>query len=194
MNAVLASARTYEIEPFYSMPVPKIGDFDQRQFQQFEHDVEHYVTQLVLNNSFQKRRDSVEILPKSKDSIRSYVHGLRECIEASNMTVAKREALLKRLDDFERELEKRRTSLLSVALLTFELLAVPGGVWASYDIAAKLITNMMQTVAESKAEEKEGQPVIAAQAPLKALMPPRPESPTTKRQSFSDELDDDVPF
>jgi hypothetical protein len=43
------------------------------------------------------------------------------------MTEPKREALLKKLDQFEAELEKRRLNILAVARVAFELLAVTGG-------------------------------------------------------------------
>jgi hypothetical protein len=51
------------------------------------------------------------------------------------MAEPKREALLKKLDQFEAELEKRRLNILAVARVAFELLAIPGAVWASAEVA-----------------------------------------------------------
>jgi hypothetical protein len=129
MNAVIAAAKQFEIEPFASMEVPRLDDNRGLDYRQFKADLDHYVTQLVIENSTRAKRDSVAILPQSKDRIRNYVHHLRECIEKANMTEAKRETLLKKLDQFEAELEKRRLNILAVARLTCELLAVPGGLW-----------------------------------------------------------------
>jgi hypothetical protein len=92
------------------------------------------------------------------------------------MSASKREALLKRLDAFEAELEKRRLNMLAVARLAYLVLSVPGTVWASVDITHKLTTNIMQTVAEAKAAEDETKQVPAAAAP-KALSAPRPAAP-----------------
>ena len=110
------------------------------------------------------------------------------------MTSAKREALAKKLDAFEAELEKRRLSILAVTRVAMEILALPGGVWASAELAPKLITNIMQTVAEAKAAETETRQLPPA-APPKALSAPRaPEPEPQRRGGFADDLDDEVPF
>jgi hypothetical protein len=194
MNVIVASSKRFEIEPFASMDVPRIND--SLNFDQFKADLDHYVTQLVLDNSAQTRRDSVTILPNSKDKIRSYIHGLRDCIEKANMVEAKRSALLDRLDQLEKELEKRRANMLLVAKLAFEVLAIPGGTWASYEIATKLITNISQTVEESRAIEQANKPIATTVGTVPALSPPR--QPAQQRRAmgsgFADDLDDDVPF
>ncbi len=69
------------------------------------------------------------------------------------MTESKRDSLLKKLDAFEAELEKRRLNMLTVARFAYLVLGVPGTLWASADITHKLATSIMQTVAEAKAEE-----------------------------------------
>lgn len=197
MNVVIAAAKRFEIEPFVSMQVPRYSDFRKSvDHREFRADLDHYITQLVLDNSIRARHDSVAILPKSKDSIRSYVHGLRQCIEQADMTKSKREALLIKLDQFEAELEKRRLNILAVARIAFELLAVPGGVWASAEVAHRLITNVMQTVAEAKSAEKETRQ-LAPTSPPKALSPPRVEKAvpvSSFGRSSSNTIDDDIPF
>jgi hypothetical protein len=194
MNVIVASSKRFEIEPFASMDMPRIND--NLNFSQFKSDLDHYVTQLVLDNSAQKRRDSVTILPASKDKIRSYIHGLRDCIEKANMVEAKRSKLLDRLDELENELEKRRANMLLIAKLAFDVLAIPGGTWASVEIATKLITNISQPVEEAREVEQANMPVIAVPKSVPALSPPR--SPEQQRRGmgggFADDLDDDVPF
>jgi len=192
MNVVVAAAKRFEIEPFHSMEVPQYSNFRDGDHRQFKSDLDHYVTQLVLDNSLRSKRDSVEVLPKTKDQLRTYLSGLKQCIEKGNMTDAKREALLKKLDAFEAELEKRRISMLAVARLTYLILSVPGTMWSSVDITHKLTTSIMQTVAEAKAAEEETKQLPAPAAP-KALSAPRKEPPATKG-GFSEDLDDDVPF
>lgn len=201
MNVVIASAKRYEIEPFISMQVPRYTDFRRNfDFREFQADLDHYVTQLVLDNSMRSRRDSIAILQKSKDSIRSYVVALRQCIEQANMTEPKREALLKRLDQFETELEKRRVNVLAVAHVALELFAVPGAAWASVEVANKLISNIMQTVAEARIAEQESRQLSAVATP-KALLPPRDEKSSSGfgrqaplERSRSNAIDDDIPF
>lgn len=194
MNVVVAAAKRFEIEPFVSMQVPRLDGFQDKDHKQFKADLDHYVTQLMLDNSIRSKQDSVEVLPKSKDRIRSHIHALRQCLEKANMTSAKREALAKKLDAFEAELEKRRLSLLAVTRVALEILALPGGVWASAELAPKLINNIMQTVAEAKAAENETRASLPS-APPKALSAPRvPEPVPAPAKGFADDLDDDVPF
>jgi hypothetical protein len=196
MNVVIAAAKRIEIEPFVSMEVPRFSDFKENvDYRQFKADLDHYITQLVIDNSIRAKRDSVAILPDSKDRIRKYVHALRECIEKGNMSDAKREALLKKLDLFEAELEKRRLNILVVARVVLELLALPGGVWASVDVAHKLISNIMQTVAEAKSAEQETRQLTPT-APTKALSPPRTKEPVPVPTfgRVADIIDDNIPF
>lgn len=198
MNLVVATAKRLEIDPFMSMEVPTLSAFRDTDHKQFQADLDHYLMQLMLDNSIRNKRDSVEILPNSKDRIRTYVHSLRGCIEKSNMTEAKREALLKKLDQFEQELEKRRLGLLTVTRITLELLAIPGGLWSSGDVAHRLIGNVMQVIAEAKAAEEETRQLPPVVAP-RALSPPRqaqpPSTPHSRPQpAFDSDLDDDVPF
>ncbi|WP_447761265.1 hypothetical protein [Sphingopyxis panaciterrae] len=192
MNVVVAAGKRFEIEPFHSMEVPQYSNFRDADHRQFKSDLDHYVTQLVLDNSLRAKRDSVEVLPKTKDQLRTYISGLRQCIENGNMSASKREALLKRLDAFETELEKRRLNMLAVARLAYLVLSVPGTVWASVDITHKLTTNIMQTVAEAKAAEDETKQLPAV-APPKALSAPRRPA-ALPPPPFEDDLDDDVPF
>jgi len=199
MNVVLAAAKRLEIEPFMDMEVPTLSAFRDTDHRQFRADLDHYLTQLMLDNSIRNKRDSVEILPKSKDRIRTYIHNLRTCLEQANMTEAKREALLKKLDQFEHELEKRRLSFLAVTRVALEVLALPGGVWASVEIANRLVTNVMQVVAEAKAAEEETRqlpPVMPPKAlsPPRRALPPEPPRSTRPQPSFDTDLDDDVPF
>lgn len=196
MNVVIASAKQYEIEPFLSMDVPARDQFGNHDFQQFKFDTDHYVTQLVLGNSLRARRDSVEILPKTKDTLRGYVSALRDCLEKGNLGDKKREALLKRLDALEAELEKRRVNMMAVARVAFALWAIPGATWQSYDVANKLITNLMTSVAEAKETEESQKKLPESQHP-KALSPPRKEVPSLFAKSsgaLGDDLDDDIPF
>ncbi|HWF63601.1 MAG TPA: hypothetical protein VN685_03200 [Rhizomicrobium sp.] len=194
-NVVVAAARRFEIEPFASQHLPRAEKFSGDDYQQFKADLDHYLTQMLLDNAIRGKRDSVSISPIEKDRIRSYLHGLKTAIDSSNFSESKRTSLLEKLAEFERELDKRRMSLFAVTRLTFEILAVPGGLWASYEVAAKLITNINQVVGEAKAVDNENRLLALPEAP-RALLPPRPiDVPATKSELFKrDEMDDEIPF
>lgn len=197
MNVLLAAAKRLEVEPFASMDVPPYDENRSSNWQAFKFDLDHYITQIVLDNSTRNRSGSVAILPKTKEQIRSYIHGLRECIENGNLDDDKRESLLKKLDALEKELEKRRVSMIAVANAAFYLWAIPGSAWSSYEVANKLITNVMRTVGEAK-EHEDSARQIAAPEPVKALSAPRkPETPQEWSRSgngWGSDIDEDIPF
>ena len=177
------------------MQVPRESDNNQTEYRQFRADLDHYVTQMLLDNSLQRRKDSVGILPGTRDRIQSYILGLKDCISKSeHLGEAKRDALLKRLSDFEDELKKKRLNLLAVTRVAFELLAVPGALWTSADVAHKLVSNILQVVGEAKNVEHEQRALPRAEAP-KALQPPRPEKAQPPRLGQTSKIiDDDIPF
>jgi hypothetical protein len=188
MNVVVAAAKKYKIEPFASMDVPTHKEFDTNTHRDFKSDLDHYMTQLLLDNVVRERSNSVALAPKAKDRIRSHIHGLKTCIDNAELNDAKRAALLKKLAEFEAELDKKRLSLLAVTRITLEILALPGGVWATADMVAKLTTNVLEVVAEAKAAEDEARQLAPTSPPMR-LSAPRREVPT-----YSDDLDDDIPF
>lgn len=190
MNVVIAAAKRYKIEPFASMDVPTHKQFDFDAHRNFKSDLDHYMTQLLLDNVIRERGNSVALAPKAKDRIRAHLHGLKTCIDNANLNDAKKAALLKRLADFEAELDKRRLSLLAVTRMTLEVLALPGGVWATGEVVHKLTTNVLEIVAEAKAAEDENRQ-LAPTAPPMQLSAPRRQVTTW---SATDDLDDDIPF
>ena len=195
MNVIIAAGKRYETGPFVSTEVPQFADYRTSDYQQFRYDLDHYVTQLVIDNSLRSKKTSVAMLPETRDRIRSYVNGLRDCIEKSNLHQQKKNALLNKLDQFDNELEKRRLNVMEVTMLGFAILQIPGGMWASAEITQKLLVNINQLVAEAKATEEKTQQV--EHSPPKALSPPR--APSQPRQPPSwgpkgGDLDDEIPF
>jgi hypothetical protein len=189
MNVVVAAAKRYAIEPFVSMDVPRITKFDHDVHRQFKADLDHYMTQLVLDSSIRGKRDSVLLLEGSKDRIRSYIHGLKVEIDKASFTEAKRADLLDKLAKFETSLDSRRLNFLEVMTITIAILGLPGSAWASYDIVAKLTTNMLETVAEAKIVDDENRRLAPIEKPA-ALLPPRKEAADLR----GSEMDDEIPF
>jgi hypothetical protein len=193
MNVIVASGKKYEVEPFASINIPKHSEYRTTDYKQFESDLDHYVTQLIIDNSLRTRKNSVGILQNSKEKIRDYVRALKTCIENAQMEEKKKQTLLDRLEDFEKELEKRRTNVMAVTMLALDILAVPGGAWASVEITQKLITNITQVFADSKSIEDQIKQ-IEKTTPPKALSPPRKPMEKEKITNDLDSLDDDIPF
>ena len=194
MNVVVASGKEFEVQPFASMEIPRQENYRNSDYDQFRSDLDHYITQLILSNRLRAKGSSVEILPEAKDKIRSYVHGLRDCIEKANIEASKRESLIQKLNEFEKELEKRRTNLVSLAMIAIAILGAPGGTWASLDLAHKLVTNITQVFAEAKQTEDQKLQIGRNVTP-KVLSPPRPPEKGNKSPGAGvGDLDDEIPF
>lgn len=195
-NVVIAAAKKYQIEPFATMDVPKKKNFDSDDYAQLRADLDHYITQLVLDNSSRSRRDSVLVTPELKASIQTYVHHLRELIQkADDLDPSKREVLLRRLADFEAELDKKRLNLLAVSLLAITLASAPGGVWSSVEAANKLLNQIMRLVGDAKTADDATRRLPSAEAPLAITAPRKPEpEPEFGSKRRRGDMDDEIPF
>lgn len=205
INVVVAAAKTYEIRAFELTTVPPLNEFGETDFRQFSADLDHYVTQITLGNSMRARRDSAELPQVSKDKIRTYLYRLRDCVEKADLSPAKREQLLKKIDAFEAELEKRRLTMLALTQLVVAVATVPGGIWATGQVGFQLVAKVAEVVGEAKVAEEEARQLPAAE-PQRALSPPRPAfqgppvqpQPVRPRRSApafsSGSMDDDIPF
>jgi hypothetical protein len=196
MNVVIAVAKKYQIEPFAAMQVPKLKNFDPDEHTQLRADLDHYITQLVLDNSSRSRRDSVLITPELKSSIQTYVHHLRDLIQkADDLDPSKREVLLRRLADFEAELDKKRLNLLAISILAITLASAPGGIWSSVDAANKLLGQIMRLVGEAKIADDATRKLPSAEMPLAITAPRKPEpEPKVGAKGRRGDMDDEIPF
>ncbi|MGP9811011.1 hypothetical protein ACTZWT_05810 [Rhodopseudomonas sp. NSM] len=196
MNVAIAAAKKYEIEPFASLAVPRVNDFGNDEHRQFKQDLDHYLTQLLLDNSSRSKKDSVTISPQVRDSIRTYAFHLRKLIEdAGDLDEAKRQVLLRRLTDFEAELDKKRLSLLAVTTLAITIAGAPGALWSSAEVANKLLTNILRTVGEAKVADDAAR-LLPPSTPPMTLSAPRPTGKDTVKTipARPSETDDDIPF
>lgn len=192
-NCILAAAKTFEIEPFLSMDLPRRSKLSTDDFQDLSADLDHYVTQLMLHNSSRARNDSVSLTSESRDAISKYVNGLRDCITKSKLSDNRKKALQKKLDEFEKELRKNRMSYVSMARIVVEVLAVPGALWATGDVVGKLTNNIIHVVAQQRGSELETKK-LDSPPEMKALLPPRKDYVSKENRKSNYDLDEDIPF
>lgn len=199
MNVAIGLARSFKIEPFASLDVPRRKDFDNADYVEFKADLDHYLTQLLVDNTIRNRRNSVLLVEKDKERIRVHVHAIKEAIDKADLSAAKRSALHKKLADFEAALEKTRLNLMEATMFAIAILGLPGAVWASADVVGKLTQTVLVIVAEAKVVDDENRRLALPEAPA-ALMPPRKDDlrPTFGKSksgaALAEELDDEIPF
>lgn len=195
MNVIVASAKEMDVEPFNSIEIPEINSSSwSSEYPQFKADLDHYVTQIVLSNSRRNRKNSVRLSAQSRQKIHTYLNALRECVLKSDIDDKKQKILLVKIDEFEQELTKARIKLSQVMLWSIAILGLPNDAWGSADIVKKLVTNVVELVAQEKAIEKD-MPLLQSKS-QKALSPPRSYISKSKSEGGwnAEDLDDEVPF
>jgi hypothetical protein len=199
MNAIIASAKRLEIEPFASMEVPQRSDFDARNYINFKADLDHHITQTLIDSGIRQRRDSVAVPPKVKDRLKSHLHAMKTQIDQADMPEAKRAALHKKLKDFEVALERDKLPIFAVARIILEVLSLTANVLTLSDSPtfARLTSNIMQEVARAKADDDATRQLPPAEPPRIALPPraaPKIEPKRSPMERRGSDLDDDIPF
>jgi len=198
MNVVIAAAKTYEIEEFSTREVPVFKNFNSDDHRQFRADLDHYVTQYVLDSSARGRRDSVFLQPDAKSDLRAYLHHMRVAIDGAEMSDGKRAALLAKLAEFEAELDKKRLSLVAVSLFAIAILSAPGGIATTIDVLPRMMGSILRAVGEAKAQEDDRRH-LPPTAPPRAITGPRAitsvrATAVVTERSFNQDLDDEIPF
>jgi len=198
VNVVVSAAKRYGIDEISSWHVPLVDKFGDIDYRQFQADIDHFITQLAIENSLRNQKESVTIPQQSKEKIRDYVRALRQCVENSQMSDVKRDALLERINEFERELDKQRLTLLALTRLVISVATVPGALWASYEISNRLVLNVIQIVGEAKDLDDQSRAALALTTEKMKLSPPRPFEQkglsTFTQGSGLGGMDDDIPF
>lgn len=195
-NVTLGVAKRLGVKPFSEMDVPQLDGFEDRAYRQFQRDLDFYMAQLLVGNSYRTRSESVKAYPSVATTIRSSIKGLREAIANANLGKAKRDALNARLDELESELSRKRLRFWLIAAVFVDLLGVPGELWQSGDVVGKLTQEIWSAVAEAKSTEQGDKPSLPYDEPPLALLPPRPSEPERKRgrRDIAGDLDDEIPF
>ncbi len=201
MSMVIAAGKRFDIADFKSRIVPERQNWGYSQYEEFTAELNHYLTQVVLDNSVRGKRESVELSPKSKDRIRQHIHALKNLLDQAELDPDKKASMLTKLERFEQELDKKRMPLAAVGLLAITLLSAPGGIWQSADIANKLIHDVFDEVHQAQVIADERRLAAPSQEPAQ-LSPPRPTfegpPPRSKRSSApafeTGGIDDDIPF
>lgn len=196
MSMIIAAGKRFGIGEFRSRDVPERANWGYDQYREFSSELNHYLTQVVLDNSIRGRRESVELPTKSKDRIRQHIHALKKLIDDATLDPEKKSSMLAKLERFEQELDKRRVSFSAMGLLAITLISAPGGIWQSAEIANKLIHDVFQEVNEVKVADDARR--LAAPNPEPAqISPPRRKFAGPKGNSPAFEtggIDDDLPF
>ena len=122
MSIVLPAAKHYGIHELSSWNQPSISaDWDV--YQAFIADVDYCVTTLRLRKIEQAAAHSVALDADTKLKLRQMLDHIRQTVDGLDISVAKKEALFKRINALQEEIERERTRWQAFAALMIEAMS-----------------------------------------------------------------------
>jgi hypothetical protein len=181
MSVVLPAARQYGIDSLRGFRRPDDEAEGQGALRDFMGEVSHAVTELQLRIATRTRQYSVAFDQATKIKLRHLLGKIRETVDGLNVTSAKREALYRRINALQGEIDRERTRVEALAALAIE-------VSDAAEPFVQQIERLTQAFGLSKRSEDE-QRRLPAPKESKRISPPK-----AMRQTLEDALDEEIPF
>jgi hypothetical protein len=200
MSAVLAAAKIFEIAELSQWDMPRVGDDPWQVYDQFLSDVGLCVNKLRLLRVKRVKQYSVALNAAAKKKLHHYLDQMRETIEKLEVSVAKKDRLLKKISALALEIDRERTGYRAFADLVIEAADDAGEAAKRLEPVVRLTERIGAALGIAKrAEETRALP---APEERKRIEPPKAEKlPDFSRKkspprggSFAKELDDEIPF
>jgi hypothetical protein len=186
-GAVRAAGAAYEMDVLVDLRVPDPSDSDLLdQYHRINAQVDEFILQLQLVRRRNLPIYSVSLDAAAKTKIHHFIAQIREVIEAADLDADKRNALFDKLHDLALEVDKNRTAFQRTmsALMTIAPVA---------ERAARIVAKILGVMRDAKEEEERVfKSVVAPKPKLKLPPPSKPKRP--KRETFNQDLDDEIPF
>lgn len=194
VNAVWALANAAGIEELAQYPIVMFNDgaFDDH-YAQFSAHAQRVVYDISFRAARAKQKDAVELSAEAKGKLHSLIAKIREVIEGANLEEEKKRALLDRVGELAKEVDRSRTQLRVALNMLLDVSATVGEAAENLTPLRKLMDMVIDIFAIARREEPKmlpGAPKrIAAKPTVKAAG--KRASPT---ETFNQDLDDEIPF
>lgn len=191
MRAVLAAANACGIEDLSNWSLPRYGDEDWWQdCRNFKAAAEFVAAKLLIQRHRQRDTFSVAIDAATKLKLEHYVREGRDLIHRLSMPVPKREVLLGCLNAFMTELDRERTNLQAYGALAAEAANTTDEVASAFAPLLRRIGKMLGLLREAEeARERAKQLTGTDRKRIES-----PEKLASKRPTFDEKIDDEIPF
>jgi hypothetical protein len=187
MAHVIGAARELNVEEVKDWTIPLNDSNIYPEYSAFELAVTQVIVQAQIRSNRKSRRFSVALSRSDRDKISHHVVQLRNIIVGSSLSIEKREAILDRLNELQKEIDRDRSRMDRFADFMSRLAAV------SKDFAqegAEPWWKWAEAILEilGKAKNKEDDQ-LKLPAPKERKRIEGPKTPSENK-----ELDDDIPF
>lgn len=187
---VTAAAVEHNIKALAALGRPDRDHFNFNNYRDFRDALSFYTNQIVLARARYDRSESVPLLDRARQSIKTYITHLRGAIGSAELSNSKKARLNSLLDELEKELERKRVRLVVVANVTLAIMAAPGTMIASYDAVVRVTNLIMREFGEAKAADDEQYKISSEDAVV--LLPPTEIS--MSEADFPQSSEDESPF
>lgn len=169
---------------FGTKELPSIETVDFQAYQNFSKRVKHYRTRLEIRHGRRSQGYSVQFDAAAKAKVHHLLEQVRAIFDKIEIDESKREALLSRLNDLKKEVDRRRTRFDAYAALAIEVAEVTGGVVERSKIL-EVLDSIAKLFGVAKKEEA-----------TRRLPPPSKPKQIEHRKSSTDKssVEDDIPF
>jgi len=168
--------------------LPLIEDVNYQTYQNFSKDVEHYKTALKIRNARRVQGYSVQLDFATRQKLKHHIEQLREIFAKLEVDEKKREALLSKLVELQKEVDRNRTRFDSYAALVMEAADTTGEAIERSKVKS-LLDSIGRVIWGAKKEEEEQRRLPPRTEP-KQIEPPRIPS----RSRTVGDMDDEIPF
>jgi hypothetical protein len=186
---VLAAVSALGLEPEFRGEVPLVEDTDYSTYLNFNKDVTHYLTQLKIRQGRRNAGASVQLDAAAREKIGHFVSQIKDIIQNLEVDDRRREAIIKKLFDFELEVSRSRSRYDAFASLVIETAGVAGQAAERLEPVRRLLDSIAGVIWGAKQKEDEAKQLPPA-AERKRLEPPR----VQKKPAPGPFSDDDIPF
>jgi hypothetical protein len=188
MAQVLAAISALGLEGQFKSEVPSIEDVNYNTYLNFNKDVMHYRTMLLIPRSQREQGYSVQFDETTRRKIHHHLDQVLDIFGKLELEDEKREKLISRLNDLRGEVDHRRTRFDRFAALTMEVSGLVGDV-----VERTKIIELLDAIARVFwGAQTENQKQIPAPKQPKSIEPPRPKIEPPK--PTNSDMDDDIPF
>ena len=193
MATMVAAAKHYKIDPIDKMVIPKMSDWHDDGYEDFQNELDFYAVQMALEGADRNSQLCILLQGGTKDRLLTLLAHMRDQIHKLDITPARRDALLDKLHQFEKDLEGRRLNIVAMATLALAVAGVVADVGTAGSIVRQLMNDVETAIGQAKEEQDKAAIQQIPHFEMKKLEPPRePKAPPVQYASY--DLDDEIPF
>jgi hypothetical protein len=174
------------VEIVFASEIPAIEDVDFHTYQNFSKRVKHFTTRLEIRHGRRVQGYSVVFDATAKAKLHHLLNQVRDIFLKLEVDDRKRDALISKLSDLEKEVDRPRTRFDAYAALAIEVADVAGEV-----ISRGKILEVLDAVARVFGVAKNEETTRQLPAPTK---PKQIEHKRPSRSEKRTDMDDDIPF